>query len=116
MLIRIAKIWRAALDNPLDYPQLRFQEYLRINDLFSPFGVLCEIYTSLKQGPLWEDSVNGIKTFLGRSATLPGDVIEWAGLSEEEVRLLTRRTHREVSQWLTTKIQPSLFLRSGYSQ
>lgn len=108
MRVNIAKIWRGALDNPLDYPQLKFPEYLRINDLFSPFGVLCEIYTSLKQGPQWGQSVGSIKTFMGHSVTLPKEVVEWAGLSEYDVRFLTRRSHKEVSSWLTkTKIHPA---------
>ncbi len=114
MQVRIAKIWRAALDNPLDYPQLRFQEYLRINDLFSPFGILCEIYTSLKQGPLWGNSAGNIRTFMGHSVTLPKAVVEWAELSEEEVRFLTRRSHKAVASWLTkTKIHPAQQVLEG---
>lgn len=58
---------------------------LRTNGKFCCLGVLCDLHAT-ETGGTWEPlSHTSQRVYLGEENVLPGEVVEWAGLTEDEL-------------------------------
>lgn len=78
---QIKQKWLDALRSG-QYEQTRGN--LRNKQGFCCLGVLCDLYSKETQTEWGNESLDfrGVKAFLGEYATLPGEVMKWAGLEE----------------------------------